>query len=321
MEAVYVEGTDEDVCPECDSTRLVMDYVRGEEVCEVCGLVVRDRYIDKGPEWTNREGVEGSSSRVGSPTSISTHDRGLTTEISPGTRDSKGNRLQTNDGGRLQRLRKLQKQMRYSRAGERSLADALIELDRMASVMEIPEEFRREAAMIYRRAASKGLVRGRTIKGMASASIYIACRVMLAPRTLDEISELLEVEKRELSLSFKVIARGLKLGLPTPRAEDYLGRVASRLNLPMDVQAEALDLMRRAEKAERFHSKSPMGTVAACIYLASLKLGMRVSQERISSATGVSEVTIRVRYTAITEALGLDVAPRGVRLSPVTASA
>ncbi len=179
----------------------------------------------------------------------------------------------------------------------------------MASIMEIPREFRREAAATYRKAASSGLVRGRTIKGMAAASIYIACRLLRAPRTLDEISELLEVDKRELSLSFKVIARGLKMGLPTPGGEDYLGRVASRLSLSMRVQAEALDLIRKAEKAERFHSKSPMGTVAACIYLASLRLGEKVSQERISNATGVSEVTIRVRYTAILEALGLDAAP------------
>lgn len=316
MEVVTVEeSSGEGSCPECGSSHLVMDYVRAEEVCEVCGLVVRDRYIDKGPEWTNRGDGRGS------PTSISTHDKGLTTEISPGTRDSKGNRLQANDGGRLRRLRRLQKQMKYSRAGERSLAEALIELDRMASMMEIPEEFRREAAMVYRKAASRGLVRGRTIKGMAGASIYIACRIMMAPRTLDEISQFLHVDKREITLSFKVIARGLKLGLPTPSAEDYLGRVASRLSLAMDVQAEALRLIRKAEKSERFHSKSPMGTVAACIYLASLKLGQKVSQGKIGEACGVSEVTIRVRYLSISDALGLDITPRRTRVRAVATAA
>ncbi len=304
------ENSGENSCPECGSNRLIMDYVRAEEVCDACGLVVRDHHIDKGPEWTNREDGRSSPSRVGSPATIATHDRGLTTEISPGTRDSKGNRLQANDGGRLRRLRRLQKQMKYSRAGERSLAEALIELDRMASRMEIPDEFRREAAMVYRKAASKGLVRGRTIKGMAGASIYVACRIMMAPRTLDEIAQILQVDKREITLSFKVIIRGLKLGLTTPRAEDYLGRVASRLNLPMAVQAEALRLIRRAEKLERFHSKSPMGTVAACIYLASLKLRQKVSQSKISEACGISEVTIRVRYTSLSDALGLGVSPR-----------
>lgn len=312
MGAVAVPSSrQETVCPDCGSAHLAMDYLRGELVCEACGLVVEERFIDPGPEWTNRDGIPGSRSRVGAPASVSTHDKGLTTEIAPGNWDSRGNRLPGEDGGHVRRLRKLQRQMKYSRSGERSLAVALIELDRMASSMEFPAEFRREAASIYRRAAEKGLVRGRTVRGMVAASLYIGARRLHAPRTLDEIAAGTGVSKRELSLSYKVVARGLHLGLPTPRAEDYLGRVVSHLGLPPDIQAEARKLIRRVEAIETYHTKSPMGTVAACIYLAALLRGERVSQERIGEATGVSAVTIRVRYTTIAEALGLTVSPRG----------
>ncbi len=311
MEAGYVEGTsDEDACPECHSSRLVRDEVRGEVVCEVCGLVVMENFIDKSPEWAKGDGGAPLGTRTGSPTSVSIHDKGLTTEISPILRDSQGTPLQGSERISLLRLRKLQKRMKYSRSGEKSLAEALMELDRMSSVMELPREFKREAALIYRKAASKGLVRGRTIKGMAAAAVYIACRRMAAPRTLDEICRLLGIEKRELVLSYKAIVRGLKLALTPPRAKDYLGRIASQLDLPMDVQAKARELIRRAERAEEYHSKAPMGTVAACIYLASLMKGRKVSQEKISEAAGVSEVTIRIRYTSIADRLDLDIAPR-----------
>ncbi len=312
MEAGYVESVvDDGACPECRSSRLVRDYVRGEVVCDVCGLVVMENYIDKSPQWTKGSDGTMTGTRTGSPSSVSIHDKGLTTEISPGLRDSHGTPLQGEDRARVLRLRRLQKRMKYSRSGEKSLAEALMELDRMASVMELPREFKREAALIYRRSASRGLVRGRTIKGMAAASIYIACRTLMAPRTIDEVSRLLGIDKRELSLSYKAIARGLRLGLQPPRAEDFLGRIASQLNLPMDVQARALDLIRKAQRAEAFRSKAPMGTVAACIYLASLMNGRKVSQEKISEAAGVSEVTIRIRYTNIASKLGLDVSPRG----------
>ena len=33
-------------CPECQSGHLVRDYERGELVCEMCGLVIDDQFID-----------------------------------------------------------------------------------------------------------------------------------------------------------------------------------------------------------------------------------------------------------------------------------
>lgn len=311
MDAGVVQETvAEEVCPECRNTYLVRDEVRGEVVCGVCGLVVRENYIDKSPEW-GRDGDGGRTPRRGNPSSVDVHDRGLTTDISPGLRDAQGAPLQGMERFRMRRLRALQKRMRYSRAGERSLAEALMKLDRMAGVLGLPREFKREAALLYRRAAAQGLVRGRTIRGMAAASLYVACRVLHAPRTLDEVADGLGLDPREVRLSYKALARGLGLGLTPPRAEDYLDRVASRLRLPMKVQRRALALIRRAEEAEAFSTKSPTGTVAACIYLAALEGGHRLSQERVGEAAGVSEVTVRVRYTDIASALGLSISPRG----------
>ncbi len=310
MEATLEEeAAGEETCPECRNGYLVKDEVRGEIVCGVCGLVVRENFIDKSPVWGRDDGT-GPRLQRGSPSSVVVHDRGLTTDISPGLRDAQGTPLQGEERLRMRRLRTLQKRMRYSRAGEKSLAEALMKLDRMASVLGLPPEFKREAALLYRRAAAQGLVRGRTIRGMAAASLYVACRVLRAPRTLDEVADGLGVDRREVRLSYKALARGLQLGLSPPRAEEYLGRIASRLRLPMKVQARALALIRETEKVEEFSTKSPVGTVAACIYLASLEKGHRLSQERIGEAAGVSEVTVRVRYTSIADALGLELSPR-----------
>jgi transcription initiation factor TFIIB len=38
-------------CPECGSRQLVHDYERAELVCNECGLVVDEDFIDMGPEW------------------------------------------------------------------------------------------------------------------------------------------------------------------------------------------------------------------------------------------------------------------------------
>lgn len=299
----------EEVCPECGSHQLARDYVRGELVCESCGLVVNENYIDEGPEWTGTGPEAERKIRTGAPVNVASHDKGLTTEIASPHRDSQGRPLSSHDRLRMYRLRKLQRRMRYSRAGERSLAEALMEMDRMASQLGLPRQFRDEAALIYKKAAGRDIIRGRTIPGMAAASLYAACRLLEAPRTLEEIAEALGLEKRELALSYKALARELKLGLPPPRAEDFLGRFASRLDLPPRVENRALEIIREAERAERYHSKSPSGTVAAAIYLASILSEEKVPQAAIAEVAGVSEVTIRIRYRAISEKLGLDVSP------------
>ena len=326
MEAkVFFSTHDEDSCPECRSSHLTRDYVRGELVCESCGLVVRDTLIDPGPEWSGSGEEAARKIRTGAPVNIASHDKGLTTEIAPGFRDSQGKPLLEENRPQIHRMRKLQKRMRYAQAGERSLAEALMELERMASLLGLPREFRNEAALLYRKAAGKGLVRGRTILGMASAAVYAACRLKDAPRTLEEISSTLGVRRRELTLSYKALGRGLRLQLPPPKAEDFLRRFASHLDLAREVETASLELVRAAERAEQFHSKGPAGTVAACIYLASIRLGQKVSQAKISRVAGVSEVTIRIRYTSIAERLGLEVStrdrPRSSRADRAPASA
>lgn len=302
---------EEESCPECRSNHLIRDYIRGELVCESCGLVVNDTFIDPGPEWSGTGQDAVNKIRTGAPVTIASHDKGLTTEISPGLRDSQGKPVREANRPQIYRMRKLQKRMRYAQAGERSLAEALMELERMASVLGLPREFRNEAALLYRKAAGKGLVRGRTIVGMASSALYAACRLKGAPRTLEEISATLGVERRELTLSFKALVRGLGLRIPPPRAEDFLRRFASRLELSPEVEAKAVELVRATERAERFHSKGPAGTVAACIYLASILSGQKIPQGKISRVAGVSEVTIRIRYTSIAKRLGLEVTSRG----------
>ena len=49
---------------------------------------------------------------------------------------------------------------------------ALAELDRMASRLELPKSVREAAAVNYKKAVDKRLIRGRSIEGVAAASLY-----------------------------------------------------------------------------------------------------------------------------------------------------
>lgn len=291
---------EEEACPECGARHPVRDDVHGEVVCSQCGLVLAGGYIDAGPLPYNAG--EEPTQGIGNPMTFTLHDKGLSTEIGRGaSRTTAGGR----EGVNLYRLRRLHRRMRYSRKGERTLATALIQLDRMAGLMGLPGTFKEQAALLYRRAAARGLVRGRTIDGMAGASIYAVCRSQGVPRTLEEVARLTGVDRRDMTLAYRALLRGLRLGLTPPAAEDYLDRFASQLALDQGTEALARQIIRTMRELESRHSMAPMGTVAAAIYLAGLKTGHRIPQDRIGALVGVSEVTIRLRYMAMAKALGL----------------
>ena len=176
------ENHTETVCPECGGRRLVHDYERAELVCQSCGLVIDDDFIDRGPEWRAFDHDQRMKrSRVGAPMTFTIHDKGLSTMIDWRNRDSYGRAISSKNQAQLYRLRKWQRRIRVSNATERNLAFALSELDRMASALGLPRNVRETAAVVYRDAVDKNLIRGRSIEGVAAAALYAACRQCSVP--------------------------------------------------------------------------------------------------------------------------------------------
>ncbi|PKG33216.1 TFIIB-type zinc ribbon-containing protein, partial [Methanoregula sp.] len=85
------ENHTETVCPECGGRQLVHDYERAELVCQSCGLVIDDDFIDRGPEWRAFDHDQRRKrSRVGASMTFKIHDKGLSTIIDWRNRDSYG---------------------------------------------------------------------------------------------------------------------------------------------------------------------------------------------------------------------------------------
>jgi len=206
----------------------------------------------------------------------------------------------------LFRLRKWQTRTRISDATDRNLAIALSELDRMASGLGLPRTVRETAAMIYRKAAKRKLVRGRSIEGVTSASLYAACRQCHVPRTLDEISNVAHLSRKEIGRTYRYIARELELKLMPTTPRDYISRFCSELKLSADVQAKTSDILREAADKELTSGRGPTGIAAASLYIASVLCGERITQREVADVAGVTEVTIRNRYKELAKKLDID---------------
>ena len=303
-EADEQEADEELVCPECGGS-LATDSERGETVCEECGLVVSEDEIDPGPEWRAFDASEkDEKSRVGAPTTNMMHDKGLSTNIGWQDKDAYGNSLSSRQREKMQRLRTWNERFRTRDSKERNLKQALGEIDRMASALGLPESVRETASVIYRRALDEDLLPGRSIEGVATASLYAAARQAGTPRSLDEIDAVSRVDKDEIARTYRYIVRELNLEIQPADPESYVPRFASDLELSDEVERRARELLKTA-KEEGVHSgKSPVGLAAAAVYAASLLANEKVTQSEVSDVANISEVTIRNRYHELLEAEG-----------------
>ncbi len=296
-------------CPECNGTHIVRDYDRGELVCEDCGLVLDDHFIDQGPEWRAFDAEQGEKrARTGAPMTYTIHDKGLSTEIGWKNKDSYGKSIPTRNRAQLYRLRKWQRRIRVSNATERNLAFALSELDRMASGMGLPRNVRETAAMVYRKAVNKNLIRGRSIEGVVAASLYAACRQCNVPRTLDEIAAASRVGRKEIGRTYRFMTRELQLKLMPTSPQDYISRFCSELKLSGEVQSKSIEILKAADNKELTSGRGPTGVAAAAIYIASILCNERRTQREVADIAGVTEVTIRNRYKELTERLNIEIA-------------
>ncbi|GAA0241283.1 transcription initiation factor IIB family protein [Haladaptatus pallidirubidus] len=293
-------------CPECGSENLVNSADQSEIVCDDCGLVVEEDHVDRGPEWRAFNHSERQSkSRVGAPTTQTMHDKGLTTTIDWKNQDAYGRSLSSEKRSQMHRLRKWQERIRTKDAGERNLQFALSEIDRMASALGVPRSVREVASVIYRRALSEDLIRGRSIEGVATSTLYAACRQEGIPRSLEEVADVSRVNQKEIGRTYRYISQELGLEMKPVDPKQYVPRFCSDLNVTEEVQSKANEIIDTTAEQGLLSGKSPTGYAAAAIYAASLLCNEKKTQREVADVAQVTEVTIRNRYQEQIEALGI----------------
>ncbi len=305
------KGDIEFVCPECGSKDVIQDLEKGERICASCGLVVSEHRIDSGPEWRAFTSDEKDArSRAGAPTNYAIHDKGLSTMIDWRDHDSQGKRFTAKKRSEIYRLRKWQIRTRVHSSVDRNLAQAMSELDRLSSQLGLTKSIKELAALLYRKLIVRRLARSRSIDAMVGASIYAACRLRNAPRSLEEIARHSRVNRKKIGQHYRLLVEKLKIRMPISDPANYVPRFITELNLPGIVQQKVIEILEQAkEKRTLVTGRDPRGLAAAAIYIASILTDHRVTQRDIAMAAGVTEVTVRNRYKELVQKLNITMAP------------
>ncbi|MDT7872283.1 MAG: transcription initiation factor IIB [Sulfolobaceae archaeon] len=292
----------------CPPDKIIFDEERGEYICTETGEVIEERIIDQGPEWRAFTPEEKEKrSRVGGPLNQTIHDMGISTVIDWKDKDAMGRSLDPKRRLEVLRWRKWQIRARIQSSIDRNLAQAMNELERIGNLLNLSKAVKDEAALIYRKAVEKGLVRGRSIESVVAASIYAACRRMKMARTLDEIAQFTKANRKEVARCYRLILRELDIDVPVSDPKDYVTRIGNLLGLSGATMRTAAEIIEKAKNMGLTAGKDPAGLAAAAIYIAALLNDERRTQKEIAQVAGVTEVTVRNRYKELTQELKIQI--------------
>ena len=284
-----------EVCSQCGNPRLVYDKSSGEKVCNQCGLVIMDGTVSRGPEWrafTLKEREE--KRRTGIPQSYTYYDKGLYTSFRT-TRDSLGRRLNSKTRSKMRRLKRYDTRSKLDESGMRNLSRAMSELGRLADKLHLPHGVREKAAILYRRALKKDLIKGRTISGLVAASVYAACRQKRVPRSLSEVSESSIEDVMDVARVYRYLVKELKLKMPVDYPMKFVPKITSALGIDRKTDRLTQEILKIAKDRKALIGKDPKGMAAAALYIACKMNNENATQKDIAKAAGTTEVTLRNR--------------------------
>jgi transcription initiation factor TFIIB len=295
------------LCPSCKTDNaIITDPKSGEIICSKCGMVVSDNLLESRQEWHTFD-IDKSvgRARTGLPSSLARHDMGLSTVIGKENVDATKNKIEPVMLSTLHRLRTWDFRTQVHSSTDRTLRLAFDELDSLRDKLGLSDAIVEKTAYIYRKAQQKGMTRGRSIHSVLAAAIYISCRQMEVPRTLDEIATIGNIKRKSIAKCHRELILELQLQLPTIDTTKCIARVANKANISEKTKHQAMTLMNDVVKTGISAGKDPMGLAATVLYASCIKTGEQKTQVDLANAAQITEVTIRNRFKDLKNRLEL----------------
>ena len=287
----------------CETYPAITDSERGEIVCGGCGLILLQNMADASYENNGYSSEDFMKlSRTGPATSLTMNDRGLSTVIGT-NKDSAGKTLSSKTKYEFNRLRTWDQRSKSRKTVSFSKAFTL--LHGMKTKLGISNNVVENAAYIYRKVVGAKLTRGRTTASLIAASLYAACRENNIPRTLDDIAEVGNVERRALSRDLRTIIKKLELNLNQYDTSSFISKISNNMNLREKTKRDAFKILSLCEKEQITAGKHPVAQAAASLYISCIMNGEKISQKKFAAESGISDVTIRNRVVLIKKTLKL----------------
>ncbi|AFS81369.1 transcription factor TFIIB cyclin-related protein [Candidatus Nitrosopumilus koreensis AR1] len=291
-------------CNYCNASGFVTDEILGETVCSSCGFVISENAEYRG---TDRRFISSTSdnTRTGPGLTLKMHDKGLNTIIGAQNRDSVGKPLPVKTVQIFGRLRKWDSRSQTKNSADKNLRVALVEFDKVQSKLGLSDTIIERASLFYRKAIKRNLIRGRTVKSVAAACLYAACKDLEHDRSLTEIAIQFVIKRKEISRAYRILFKELGFTVNVVNPIKLISKITSKLELSEKTIRKATQILTVAQDAGITVGKNPEILAASVIYAACVITGELKSQTQVAEAANTSTVSIRNRIREFKTKLGL----------------
>ncbi|XVF16736.1 hypothetical protein REPUB_Repub10bG0057800 [Reevesia pubescens] len=258
-------------CLHCQrNAETILDYRAGYKICSECGLPLECNHdIDETPEWQSSfpDSLENRDQNrpVFEIENLPNHIVSKPNDRIVKTPPKKGLKL---IGVMADRLG----------LGSTAIKDRACEIYNMVDVLKT--------------------CRGRSMNSILGACLFIACREIGFPRTLNEISIVANgVPKKDINRAIEAIKKELEVETRTVQPGELVRRFCSKLGMENQAIKAVQEAVQKTEELDL--RRSPKSILAAIIYMIIQLSHDQVSVKDIAIATEVTELTIRKSYKDI----------------------
>lgn len=308
-------GPDGEQCLSCGNPPIT-DNFTGEIVCGSCGIVLKERVETLSPEWRSLSPADDRA-RGGFPSSLLIHDTGLSTYIgtvaAPAPDQQAGDSENSSSGSvyvhrasrpiPVNRLRKLNAMSVSSAPVSRNLKKATWEINRVCSSLGLAWQVAERSAYFYRKSLQKSLIKGRSISGFVAASIYLACKERMIPRTIDEVCRAAGVNRPFATHCYKILIGEMHIEPPITDPFRNIAKISAKAGVEERVSRRAREILSSVASHTAVTGKNPLVLAAAALYLATVEHRLNVTKTVIADAAEVSTISLRKRLADIMRAL------------------
>jgi transcription initiation factor TFIIB len=218
-------------------------------------------------------------------------DLGLSSVMDQSGRDAHGATLSSNSKESFRRLAIWDKKSRSKQS--KGMHIPLTVLQNISSNLGLPNTVEEDIAYQFRKCVSLGIHKKIGRKKLVPVIVYITCRKLNIPRTLQDVADASNVSKRILRRNYSKTILELGLNPELVRPSTLIPRIATSIGLKEKVSRFAVQIASQYENTRYSLGKNPCGIAGACVYLSCIKFGIEIPQVEICNIAGTSSVTIR----------------------------
>lgn len=272
-------------CPYCNTENsIITDFTAGEIVCSNCGVVIEDKVIDETLEIRKFSSENGTSSpdnnRVGGPSNQYLDEVTLSTKI-----------FVKNNNNAIAKYK-----YRSFESGNRSILRGLEKIEELGTKLELLLSIVDKSKDVYKNVIENKKLKGRSLDGIIAAIFYHVCRQCNSNRSMQDIINRLNIDKKEFVRCFKSIEPLIKKSDDKGNVDNTIGLTTvfcNKLEFEGKFRSACESVTRFVCEQEILAGKNPNTVAAACILYTSMLLKSKdIDKAVISKVSNMTAPTI-----------------------------